>query len=65
MTEAVKVTMKHIRQARQCSRGARTWFERHNLSWEQFLREGIEATKFEETGDPMAIKVAEIARGRR
>lgn len=62
---AVMVRMEHVRAARMCSRGARAFFLRHNLDWEAFLREGLLAEQFEATGDAMAIRVAEVARGRK
>lgn len=58
------VRMEHIRAAKMCSRGARDFFNRHNLDWSKFLKEGIPATELEATGDTMAITVAEVARGR-
>ena len=61
----VIVTMRHIRQARMCSRGTRAFFARHGLDWSQFLSEGLPAEKFEATGDAMALRVVEVARGRK
>lgn len=61
----VMVKMEHVRAARMCSRGARAFFRRHGLDWEVFLREGLPAEKVEATGDAMAIRVAEVARGRK
>lgn len=63
--ETVMVKMEHVRAARMCSRGARAFFVRHGLDWERFLREGLPAEQIEATGDAMAIKVAEVARGRK
>lgn len=60
----VIVTMKDIRGARQCSRGARDFFERHGLSWADFLKHGIPAEQLAATGDKMALQVVEHARGR-
>ena len=59
------VKMEHVRAARMCSRGARAFFLRHSLDWEAFLREGLPAEQIEATGDAMAIRVAEVARGRK
>ena len=64
MSEQVIVNMSHVRKARMCSRGARAFFERHGLDWQAFLREGIQAERLEATGDAMAMKVVEVARGR-
>lgn len=56
--------MDHVRQARMCSRGARDFFRRYNLDWEEFLREGIDEEKLIELGDAMALQVVEVAHGR-
>lgn len=64
MSGPVKVTMKHVRAAKMCSRGARQFFKKHNLNWESFLREGVSSDLLEATGDCMALKVVEVARGR-
>lgn len=61
--EDATVRMEHIRQARLCSRGARAFFERHGLDWRQFLREGIPASELAATGDALALRVVEVARG--
>lgn len=59
------VRMEHVRAARMCSRGARAFFERHNLDWNTFIREGLPVEQIEATGDAMALQVAEVARGRK
>ena len=59
---SVVVTMRHVRQCKMCSRGARAWFERHGLDWGEFLRSGLPAEDLEQTGDAMAIQVAAAAR---
>lgn len=61
----VRVYMGHIRKARMCARGARAFFERHNLDWADFLRNGIEPEKLVATGDAMALDVVEVAYGRK
>ncbi len=63
--ENVMVKMSHIREAKMCSRGARAFFETHNLDWQAFLREGIESSKLEATGDHMALEVVKVARNGR
>jgi len=66
MTEApIKITMLHVRQAKMCSRGARDFFARHDLDWQKFLSEGIDAKLLEETGDAMAIEVVKVAKNGR
>lgn len=57
--------MEHIRLARMCSRGTRDFFKRHNLDWDEFLREGIDEEKLLATGDEMARQVVEVANGRK
>lgn len=65
MTEPdVIVTMKHIRQADMCSGGPRKFFKKHGLDWNDFLDNGIPASKLLATGDAMAELVVEVARGR-
>lgn len=58
----IVVTMRHIRKAKMCSRGARAWFERHGFDWQDFLKNGIDVEKVEATGDVMGIQCAKIAR---
>ena len=64
MSEAVIVTMRDIRAAKMCSRGSRAFFIRHGLDFSDFVANGILAEKLEATGDAMAIRVCEVARGR-
>lgn len=63
-TSMVMVTMADVRRARMCSRGARAFFDRHALDWDAFLSDGIGSDQLEATGDAMAMKVVEVARGR-
>lgn len=58
------VTMKDIRAAKMCSGGPRDFFKRHDLDWNDFLTNGIPASKLLATGDAMAAQVVEVARGR-
>jgi hypothetical protein len=58
------IRMSDLRAGRMCSRGARAFAERHNLDWQDFLRNGIPASKLEATGDAMIIKIVEAIRGR-
>lgn len=57
--------MRDIRAVKMCSRGTRAFFIKHDLDWDEFLSEGIEAQKLLDTGDAMAIKVVENACGRK
>ena len=59
---SVTVHMRHVRQARLCSRGTRTWFERHGLSWSVFLDRGYDEGVLTATGDPLAMRAVEAAR---
>ncbi len=63
--EPVKVKMRHIREARMCSKGARAFFDAHGLDWQEFLREGIDSDKLEATGDTMALNVVKVAKNGR
>lgn len=66
MTEPapVIVTMRDIRAARMCSSGTRAFFDRHGMDWNKFLSEGLPESEFLRTGDAMAERVVEVARGR-
>ena len=64
MSDPLIITMRDIRAAKQCSRGARAFFERHGLDWQDFLENGVPAEKLLETGDAMAERTVEVARGR-
>lgn len=60
----VIVTMKDIRSCKMCSGGTRAFFTRHGMDWNKFLKEGLPEDQFIATGDAMAMKVVEAARGR-
>lgn len=64
MSEPI-LTMKDVRAAKMCSSGARKFFARQGFDWNDFLKNGIPAEKFIETGDAMALQVVEVARGRK
>lgn len=61
--DGVTVRMVHIRRALMCSSGARAFFKRHDLDWDAFLKDGVEAQTLADTGDEMALQVVEVARG--
>ena len=62
MTEQTTIVrMVHVRQAKMCSSGAREFFARHELDWQEFLKNGIDAEKLRATGDAMALKVVKVA----
>jgi hypothetical protein len=61
----VTITMRDIRRAKMCSLGARAFAIRHGLDWSDFLRHGIDSDKLIATGDAMAIRIVEVASGKR
>lgn len=50
-----------IRRAGYCARGARRWFESHNIDFRKFIREGIPASDLVATGDAQALRVVKLA----
>jgi hypothetical protein len=62
VTSDVLVRMKHIRSAKLCSDGARGWFAKYELSWNDFLTTGLPASVLLATGDPLAERVVAEAR---
>jgi len=54
--------MRHIRACRICAGGAREWWKRHGLDWNDFLVHGIPVELLEATGDPFALKVVNKVR---
>lgn len=61
------VTRSHLDEIepRYCARGARRWAARLGLDWTDFVQHGIPVEKLEQTGDAMALKLAEFVRSRR
>lgn len=62
MTGEPIVRMEHVRACNYCSRGARAWFERYGLDWQDFLQNGLPASTFETIGDHLGLEVARVAR---
>lgn len=62
VTSEPRVFMRHIRRAKLCAGGTRTWWKDNGLDWNDFLKNGIPGEKLLETGDPFAQRVVEIAR---
>lgn len=58
------IRMEHVRAAKMCSRGARTFLARHNLDWNRFLTEGLPEEDLLATGDAMAEQVVRVAHER-
>jgi hypothetical protein len=48
-----------------CVSGARAFGRRHGLDWRKFVREGLPEEDLLATGDAMAIKAVEYARGQK
>jgi len=59
------VTMRDLREAKICGRGARIFFEKHNLDWRAFVKQGIHSDELSATRDAMALHVVEVANARR
>lgn len=57
-----RVHIRHVRAARLCTKGGREWFARYNLSWSDFLKNGIDIETLEATGDPLAARAIAKAR---
>jgi len=57
------ITVSDLRRSQVCPK-ARVWFAKHGLDWRDFVRNGIDADKLTATGDAIALRVVEEARGR-
>lgn len=57
----MQITMSDIRRIQFCSRGARDFFLRHNLDWNEFVKNGLPEEVILATKDQMAIDVVEAA----
>jgi hypothetical protein len=60
----VIIKMIHIRKAKMCSKGTRSFFLRHNIDWSSFIKNGVDEDILLSTGDAMAKHVVEVANGR-
>lgn len=58
----IMVTMSHVRAAGLCARGAKKWFDRHDLDFRTFLTTGYPVEVIEATGDELGHKVAQVSR---
>ena len=61
----MRITMRDIRAAKMCSRGARQFFDRHGLDWGDFVRNGVLIEVIEKIDDAMAQQVVGVAREQR
>ena len=59
----MKVTMRDVRACKMCARGAREFFKKHDLDWQDFIKNGIECEKLEALNDAMAMRVVQHVRG--
>ena len=57
----MKITMQHMRQAKYCNRGARLWFKAHGMDFSDFRKNGLDADTLRKLGDPMGLRLLEIA----
>lgn len=57
-----RMYIRHIRAGGFCARGARDWAARHNIDYNDFLKNGIDCEVLEATGDHFAITVCKLAR---
>lgn len=55
------ITVGHIRGSKLCMSGAREWFESHNLSWSDFLENGLPKETIAALNDPLADRVIAFA----
>lgn len=60
----MRVTHQDLRALRYCNNGTREFFRRHGLDWSEFVKSGLPEEAFLNTGDAMAIRLVEFARGR-
>ena len=58
------VIFADLRACRFCSRGARDWFVRHELSYLEFVQHGLPAETLLATGDALAERVVDQAKKR-
>lgn len=58
---AERVYRRHLAAMKYCARGCREFFDKHNLGWSDFLRNGIERDRLYNTNDAMAQKAVKLA----
>lgn len=61
VTSEIRVRHRHIRAAGICMAGSRDFFAKHDLDWNDFLKNGIPVKTLEEIGDPIALRAADEA----
>lgn len=65
MTDELRVTMSHARQAKMCSRGVREFCKRYGIDYDEFLNDGVPVSIVEATGDAMALECVKVAQNGR
>lgn len=55
----MKITIDDVRKAGYCVSGARGWFRQHEIPFDVFLREGMDADEFLARGDELAAVVVQ------
>jgi len=58
----IVVKIEHLRKLRYCSRGVRKFFEKYELDYSRFLREGIAENELVKTNDAMAFAAIDEAK---
>lgn len=59
------ITISDIRRTGHCARGIRRWFDGHQLDFQSFLKNGIDADVLLATGDALAEQVVASIRQKR
>ena len=54
-------TLQHFRALGYCNRGIRASLKSKGVEWSYFLDNGLDSEWLRSTGNPMAIKVADLA----
>lgn len=62
MADDPQVYVRHVRAAKICTGGSREWAASYDLSWSDFVKNGLPASVLEATGDPFALRAAAAAR---
>ncbi|TIW05730.1 MAG: hypothetical protein E5V74_01705 [Mesorhizobium sp.] len=57
-----RVTISDVRRAGHCVSGAKAWFDRHDLDFRDFIKNGIDEETFLASGDALAAGVVEHKR---
>ena len=58
------ITMRDVRRAKMCARGAREFCRTYDIDWSAFLKNGVDDHVILNTNDAAGRRVVEVARGR-